>query len=99
METITAFEDMLNSVEERMLMLVEKPSTRVQACQLLAKSKGLRQEAEEFPLPDLEAEYTEEEGERLDMALEKYNEIRQGLADTQVSHMMTIIYIRREMVL
>ena len=34
METITAFEDMLNSVEERMLMLVEKPSTRVQACQV-----------------------------------------------------------------
>ena len=35
METITAFEDMLNSVEERMLMLVEKPSTRVQACQVI----------------------------------------------------------------
>ena len=51
---------------------------------MLAKSKGLREEAEEFTLPDLEAEYSEEEGERLDMALEKYNEIRQGLADTQV---------------
>ena len=38
------FEEMLYSVEERMLMLVEKPSTRVQACQLLAKSKGLRLE-------------------------------------------------------
>ena len=44
----------------------------------------MREEAEQFPLPDLEAEYSEEEGERLDMALEKYNEIRQGLADTQV---------------
>ena len=44
----------------------------------------MREETEEFPLPDLEAEYSEEEGERLDMALEKYNEIRQGLADTQV---------------
>ena len=38
METITAFEDMLNSVEERMLMLVEKPSTRVQACQVILAS-------------------------------------------------------------
>ena len=35
METITALEDMLHSVEERMLMLVEKPSTRVQACQVI----------------------------------------------------------------
>ena len=78
------FEEMLYSVEERMLMLVEKPSTRVQACQLLAKSKGLRLEVEEFTLPDLEAEYNEEEGERLDIALEKYNELRQGLAETQV---------------
>ena len=39
---------------------------------------------EEFSLPDLEAEYTEEEGERLDAALEKYNDIRQSLAETQV---------------
>ena len=42
-----SFEEMLYSVEERMLLLVEKPSTRVQACQLLAKSKGLRKEVEE----------------------------------------------------
>merc|ERR1712079_250904 len=83
MEHIANFEEMLWSVEERMLLLVEKPSTRVQACQLLAKSKGLRLEVEEFSLPDLEAEYTEEEGERLDAALEKYNDIRQSLAETQ----------------
>ena len=68
-----------------MLLLVEKPSTRVQACQLLAKSKGLRKEVEEAKLPDLEAEYTDEEGERLDIALEKYNDIRQSLAETQVN--------------
>ena len=80
-----SFEEMLYSVEERMLLLVEKPSTRVQACQLLAKSKGLRKEVEEFKLPDLEAEYNEEEGERLDIALEKYNDIRQSLAETQVN--------------
>ena len=86
METIVKFEEMLFSVEERMLMLVEKPSTRVQACQLLAKSKGLRSEVEEFSLPDLEAEYDEEEGERLDTALEKYNDIRQSLAETQVKY-------------
>ena len=41
---------------------------------------------EEFSLPDLEAEYTEEEGERLDAALEKYNDIRQSLAETQVGN-------------
>lgn len=92
METIVSFEEMLFSVEERMLMLVEKPSTRVQACQLLAKSKGLRLEVEEFTLPDLEAEYSDEEGERLDIALEKYNDIRQSLAETQV----TIIVILRD---
>ena len=90
METIVRFEEMLFSVEERMLMLVEKPSTRVQACQLLAKSKGLRLEVEEFTLPDLEAEYSDEEGERLDIALEKYNDIRQSLAETQV-RIMTIL--------
>ena len=83
MEDIIRLEDLLNTAEEEMLMFVEKPSTRVQACQLLAKSKQLRTKVEEYELPDLEAEYTEEEGERLDAALEKYNEIRQGLADTQ----------------
>merc|ERR1712026_16533 len=83
MEDIIKLEDLLNSAEEEMLMFVEKPSTRVQACQLLAKSKKLRTKVEEYELPDLEAEYTEEEGDRLDIALEKYNEIRQGLADTQ----------------
>lgn len=36
-------------------------------------------------LPDLEAEYSEEEGDRLDEALDKYNEIRQSLAETQVA--------------
>ena len=83
MDDITRLEDLLNTAEEEMLMFVEKPSTRVQACQLLAKSKQLRTKVEEYELPDLEAEYSEEEGERLDAALEKYNEIRQGLADTQ----------------
>ena len=48
--------------------------------------QGLRLEVEEFSLPDLEAEYTEEEGERLDAALEKYNDIRQSLAETQVGN-------------
>ena len=83
MDDITRLEDLLNTAEEEMLMYVEKPSTRVQACQLLAKSKQLRTKVEEYELPDLEAEYTDEEGERLDAVLEKYNEIRQGLADTQ----------------
>merc|ERR1712045_361400 len=83
MEDIIRLEDLLNTAEEEMLMFVEKPSTRVQACQLLAKSKKLRMKVEEYELPDLEAGYTEEEGDRLDIALEKYNEIRQGLADTQ----------------
>ena len=32
-------EEMIDSVEERMNNLVQKPSTRVQACQLLAKAK------------------------------------------------------------
>ena len=36
---LSVLQEMLWSVEERMLLLVEKPSTRVQACQLLAKSK------------------------------------------------------------
>ena len=32
-------ENLLESVADRMEMLVQKPSTRVQACQLLAKTK------------------------------------------------------------
>ena len=69
MEDIIRLEDLLNTAEEEMLMFVEKPSTRVQACQLLAKSKKLRMKVEEYELPDLEAEYTEEEGDRLGVDL------------------------------
>ena len=80
--------------------LVQKPSTRVQACQLLAKAKvvdslvknlclkvlfqDLQREVADFPLPDLEAEYSDEEGDRLDNALDKYNDLRQSLAEIQV---------------
>ena len=46
--------------------------------------QDLQREVESFELPDLEAEYTEEEGDRLDDALDKYNQIRQSLAETQV---------------
>ena len=46
--------------------------------------QDLQKEINDFTLPDLEAEYTEEEGDRLDVALDKYNEIRQSLAETQV---------------
>merc|ERR1711882_25856 len=83
MEQIIDLEEMLDSVEERMNNLVQKPSTRVQACQLLAKSKDLQREVSEFTLPDLEAEYTDEEGDRLDDALDKYNDLRQSLAEVQ----------------
>jgi len=76
-------ETMLTRVETKMNNLVQKPSTRVQACQLLAKTKDLQKEVEDFVLPDLEAEYTDSEGDRLDLALDKYNEIRQTLAETQ----------------
>ena len=38
-ERITAMEELLENVGDRMAMLVQKPSTRVQACQLLAKTK------------------------------------------------------------
>ena len=38
-ERITAMEELLENVGNRMAMLVQKPSTRVQACQLLAKTK------------------------------------------------------------
>ena len=38
-ERIIALENLLESVADRMEMLVQKPSTRVQACQLLAKTK------------------------------------------------------------
>jgi len=83
MERIVAMEELLEDVGDRMAMLVQKPSTRVQACQLLAKTKDLQREVESFELPDLEAEYTDEEGDRLDDALDKYNQIRQSLAETQ----------------
>ena len=46
--------------------------------------QDLQREVESFELPDLEAEYTDEEGDRLDDALDKYNQIRQSLAETQV---------------
>merc|ERR1712147_192016 len=84
MEQIVQLEEMLESVEERMNNLVQKPSTRVQACQLLAKAKDLQREVADFPLPDLEAEYSDEEGDRLDIALDKYNDLRQSLAEVQV---------------
>merc|ERR1712117_847746 len=83
MEQIIDLEEMLDSVEERMNNLVQKPSTRVQACQLLAKAKDLQREVADFPLPDLEAEYSDEEGDRLDNALDKYNDLRQSLAEVQ----------------
>merc|ERR1711983_467290 len=83
MEQIRNLEQMLDSVEERMNNLVQKPSTRVQACQLLAKAKDLQREVADFALPDLEAEYSDEEGDRLDNALDKYNDLRQSLAEVQ----------------
>ena len=46
--------------------------------------QDLQREVESFELPDLEAEYNDEEGDRLDDALDKYNQIRQSLAETQV---------------
>ena len=53
--------------------------------------QDLQREVDSFELPDLEAEYTEEEGDRLDDALDKYNQIRQSLAETQVlSKMWTL---------
>ena len=60
-EQISALEKLLDGVEERVGQLVEKPATRVQACQLLATTKQLRREVEAGELPDLEAEYTDEE--------------------------------------
>merc|ERR1712173_92071 len=83
MERIIALENLLESVADRMEMLVQKPSTGVQACQLLAKTKDLQREVDSFELPDLEAEYKDEEGDRLDDALDSYNQIRQSLAETQ----------------
>ena len=101
-EQISALEKLLDGVEERAGQLVEKPATRVQACQLLATTKQLRREVEAGELPDLEAEYTDEEvrnnfglglaryqphgslqGDRLDEALDRYNAVRQRLAETQ----------------
>ena len=38
-ERIVAMEELLEEVQDRMDLLVVKPSTRVQACQLLAKTK------------------------------------------------------------
>ena len=38
-ERIIAMEELLEDVGDRMAMLIQKPSTRVQACQLLAKTK------------------------------------------------------------
>ena len=46
--------------------------------------KDLQREVADFPLPDLEAEYSDEEGDRLDNALDKYNDLRQSLAEVQV---------------
>jgi len=83
MEQIRELDDMVTRVEENMAKLVDKPSTRVQACQLLANAKELQREVSEFVLPDLEAEYTDEEGDRLDEALDRYNVVRQKLADVQ----------------
>ena len=57
--------------------------------------QDLQREVDSFELPDLEAEYTEEEGDRLDDALDKYNQIRQSLAETQVpsSKMRTLKFM------
>ena len=56
--------------------------------------QDLQREVDSFELPDLEAEYTEEEGDRLDDALDKYNQIRQSLAETQVlSKMWTLNFM------
>ena len=52
--------------------------------------QDLQREVDSFELPDLEAEYTEEEGDRLDDALDKYNQIRQSLAETQVLKMWAL---------
>ena len=52
---------------------------------VLPAVQDLQREVNDFCLPDLEAEYTDEEGDCLDAALDKYNEIRQALAETQVS--------------
>ena len=40
-ERIIAMEELMEDVGDRMAMLINKPSTRVQACQLLAKTKVL----------------------------------------------------------
>ena len=53
--------------------------------------QDLQREVDSFELPDLEAEYTEEEGDRLDDALDKYNQIRQSLAETQVLSKMWML--------
>merc|ERR1712083_531848 len=81
-ERITMLEDLLTDVETKSIALEKQPSTRVQACQLLAKSKAYQKEVDEFELPDLEADYSDEEGERFDDALERYNAVRANLADT-----------------
>ena len=48
--------------------------------------QDLQKEVSDFQLPDLEAEYTDEEGDRLDVNLDKYNDVRQGLAEVQVNN-------------
>ncbi|XP_023343126.1 uncharacterized protein LOC111712676 isoform X2 [Eurytemora carolleeae] len=83
MEQIREMENMLENAEHRISRFVEKPSTRVQACQLLANAKALQTEIAGFQIPDLEAEYSESEGDRLDAALDRYNNVRQQLADVQ----------------
>ena len=80
-ERICQLEDMLDNIEDRSNSLVKQPSTRVQACQLLSTTKELTKEVNEFQLPDLEAEYSDEDGERLDNALDRYNNLRTSLAE------------------
>ena len=50
----------------------------------LSKFQDLQREVADFQLPDLEAEYSDDEGDRLDVALDKYNDLRQSLAEVQV---------------
>ena len=52
-ERILAMEELLEEVQDRMDLLVAKPSTRVQACQLLAKTKVRTQDHLISSIPDL----------------------------------------------
>merc|ERR1712025_188572 len=83
MEAIRKLEAMVSRSELKLEALETSPSTRTQARLLLDVSKELHADVAAFPLPDLEAEYSDEEGERLDDALDRYNELRQTLADTE----------------